>query len=111
VDFNHYQNATDKTAIYPSAGKGNPAALNYVLVALGGEAGEVLNKWKKYLRDGTSLDELYPLIADELGDILWYCARAALEMGYSFSDVADQNLFKLENRQKREVLSGSGDNR
>lgn len=111
MDFSTYQSATDSTAIYPSAGKGNFEALNYVLVSLGGEAGEILNKWKKYLRDGTSLPELYPAMIEELGDILWYCARAATEMGYTFDDVVIANLDKLESRRQRNVLSGSGDHR
>lgn len=111
MEFSKYQNATNSTAIYPQAGTGQPAALNYVIVALAGEAGELLNKWKKYLRDGTPLDELYPLIVEEAGDMYWYLARLAMEMGYSSDAIAQTNLQKLEDRKRRDVLSGSGDHR
>jgi|SRR4029077_1133412 NTP pyrophosphatase (non-canonical NTP hydrolase) len=111
MDFNTYQTATDTTAIYTHAGQGDTVAVNYAILGLIGEAGEIANKWKKHYRDGISLDELYPVIASELGDVLWYAARLALEMGYSFSMVAEENLQKLQYRKQREVLTGSGDDR
>lgn len=54
---------------------------------------------------------MYPLIANELGDVLWYAARLALEMGYNFNLIAEGNLEKLQYRQQRNELTGSGDNR
>lgn len=111
MDFAAYQSATDSTAIYPKAGTGDWTAINYAIVALAGESGELANKWKKFLRDGTPVEELYPVMIAELGDILWYMARLALEMGYSLDTVAQDNLAKLEFRRRRDALSGSGDNR
>jgi len=49
--------------------------------------------------------------ADEVGDVLYYAARLALEMGYSFNLVAESNLEKLQYRKQRDVLTGSGDDR
>lgn len=111
MDFNTYQSATDATAIYPQAGTGHPNAVNYAILGLIGEAGEIANKWKKHLRDGTPLEELFPLLAGETGDVLWYLARLCMEMGYSLDEVAAMNLDKLEMRRTRHVLSGSGDDR
>jgi NTP pyrophosphatase (non-canonical NTP hydrolase) len=111
MDFNNYQTATDKTAIYTHAGRGDSNAVNYVILGLIGEAGEIANKWKKHYRDGIPLEDLYPAIAGELGDVLWYAARLALEMGFSFNLVAEQNLEKLSYRQQRDTLTGSGDTR
>jgi hypothetical protein len=111
VDFATYQNATDKTAIYPEAGSGSEAAINYVLVALVGEAGGALNKWKKYLRGDVPLEEILPLITGELGDFLYYWARACVEMGQSAPMVAQDNLQKLDDRKKRGVLQGFGSHR
>lgn len=111
MDFNVYQAATDRTAIYPQAGTGSVAAINYAILGLVGEAGEIANKWKKHFRDGIPLEELLPIISDEVGDVIWYVARLAKEMGYSFNLVAEHNLEKLSYRHEREVLTGSGDNR
>lgn len=47
----------------------------------------------------------------ELGDVLWYVAAAARELGFDLSDVAHANLDKLHDRAARGVLQGSGDNR
>ena len=38
-------------------------------------------------------------------------AAVAEEIRYVLDDVADQNLRKLQSRQERGVLKGSGDNR
>jgi hypothetical protein len=47
----------------------------------------------------------------EAGDALWYLARFALETGYGFNSVAQENLAKLNDRQKRGVLQGHGSDR
>ena len=50
-------------------------------------------------------------MAKELGDVLWYVAQLATELGLDLDDVAEANLEKLLSRQRRGVLSGSGDDR
>lgn len=96
-------------AIYPAQGD------NYSYPALGlvGESGEVAEKIKKIIRDqdGVLTDENRIEIAKELGDVLWYIAILADEMGVTLDKVAEGNLEKLNSRKKRGVLSGSGDNR
>jgi NTP pyrophosphatase (non-canonical NTP hydrolase) len=47
----------------------------------------------------------------ELGDVLWYVARAAAELDVHPSDVAKDNIEKLKSRKERNVLGGSGDER
>lgn len=112
--FNHYQRATKKTAFgvcapTPDEQKPDLETLMYVAVALGGETGELQEKIKKYNREG---DEQYLEDAkDELGDIMWYFARMADELGTDMDTVAEQNLDKLLSRQERNKLTGEGDNR
>ena len=50
-------------------------------------------------------------VASELGDVLWYCAALAQDLGVSLSVIATQNLDKLEGRKQRNVIHGEGDSR
>ncbi len=50
-------------------------------------------------------------IAAELGDVLWYAAVLADFLGLSLGDIAQRNIDKLADRQRRSVLGGAGDNR
>lgn len=110
--FSNYQDDIAATAIYPEAGTGSVMALAYVGLGLG-EAGEIQGKIKKILRDndGELTDEIRLEIAKEVGDLQWYVARAAEELGYTLEEIARANVAKLQSRQKRGVLGGSGDNR
>ncbi len=110
--FDEFQDATVSTAVYPQAGSGSVLALSYVGLGLG-EAGEVQGKLKKVIRDdaGVLSPAVRDAIAAELGDVLWYVARLATELGVSLDDVAAANLAKLESRANRGTLSGSGDDR
>jgi NTP pyrophosphatase (non-canonical NTP hydrolase) len=47
----------------------------------------------------------------ELGDVLWYCATMADELGVNLEDVAISNINKLADRLNRGKIKGSGDNR
>ena len=79
------------------------------VLGLAGEAGEIVEKYKKHLRDGSELDTFD--LAKELGDVLFYVAAVAADIGYDLRDVAELGLSKLEDRKKRGVLKGSGDSR
>ena len=50
-------------------------------------------------------------IVKEIGDVLWYCATLARDLGYELDDVAQINVDKLRSRMQRHIISGSGDNR
>jgi len=78
-----------------------------------GEAGEVQGKIKKIIRDngGIITPEATEEIKKELGDTLWYIASMCENLGITLGDVANSNIEKLHDRQKRGVLNGSGDNR
>jgi len=50
-------------------------------------------------------------IAAEIGDVLWYCAALANDLGFELSALAAANLSKLQGRKDRGKISGDGDNR
>jgi len=112
MKMNEYQDFTMVTALYPGAGEGTVAALAYCGLGLG-EAGEVQGKIKKIIRDDNSniSEEKKAEIAAELGDVLWYLARTAAEIGYPLENIAEANVAKLLDRRARNVVAGSGDNR
>lgn len=109
MEFKEYQKKAQETAIYP--GKGQHLA--YPCLGLNGEAGEVAEKYKKVLRDqnGRLSPEIKEQIALELGDVLWYVADIAFELGYQLSTIADMNIKKLQSRKERDKIKGDGDNR
>lgn len=120
--FNNYQEDTGITAVYPDAGQESERAVNYVILGLAGEAGEIANKWKKLFRDGPNFAtnpvvywdyyaKLREDILNELQDVLWYASQLATELGIAFGDVAANNIRKLNDRKQRNVLHGSGDDR
>jgi NTP pyrophosphatase (non-canonical NTP hydrolase) len=83
------------------------------VLGLNGEAGEVAEKLKKIIRDknGEISETDKQELAKELGDVLWYLAVFAHDLGMSFDEIAATNLQKLADRQNRNMLRGSGDNR
>ena len=109
MDFHTYQQRSRATACYPDAGA-NPI---YPTLGLCGEAGEVADKVKKVLRDqgGEFSAEVIAALQLELGDVLWYVAQLATELGLELDQVAEANLDKLASRSARNVISGSGDSR
>jgi NTP pyrophosphatase (non-canonical NTP hydrolase) len=50
-------------------------------------------------------------LSKELGDVLWYVSALACEINVSLSTIAEENIDKLNSRQERGKLQGSGDNR
>ena len=79
-----------------------------VLLGLGEEAGEVQGKVKKLVRDKAFSKSD---IIKELGDCLFYVTAIANYLGSNLQEVANINLNKLHDRQKRNKLQGSGDDR
>ncbi len=67
-----YQEKACETAIFPKH-----QAMEYLTLGLTGEAGEIANKVKKFIRDGAVKDEYLEKriqIGYGIGDVLWYCA-------------------------------------
>lgn len=102
--FNEYQQKTEKLMITT----GNTRLIENTL-GLIGEAGEVAEYVKKYMRDGTTIDK--KKMSKELGDVLFYVSALAGWLDEDLSEVAHENIDKLTDRKERGVLGGSGDSR
>lgn len=117
MEFNSYQVRAFITAVYPNLGSN----ILYPAIGIAGEAGELLDKIKKAWRNSgvmkpssilsTLTEKQISDIAKELGDILWYVAAFATEMGLELNDIAAINLEKLANRHNNNTIKGEGDNR
>jgi len=109
MQLNEYQKKAKSYAIYPESYR-----ITYPALGLAGEAGEIANKVKKLIRDEYNKEDYEQKkvdIAFEIGDVLWYCAALAQDLGVSLSVIASQNLDKLESRKQRDAIKGDGDNR
>ena len=109
ITADYYESQSGQTAIFPKE-----KALEYLALGLTSEAGEVAGKVKKLIRDGEDVEgfEMKKIaIASEVGDVLWYCAMMAKEVGVPLNTIMQMNLEKSRSRKERGKLSGSGDNR
>ena len=88
--------------------KGNDRLVENVL-GLVGEAGEIAEKIKKQIRDGKLVAG--EDIIKELGDVVFYVTALANYYDSDLGEVLQKNVDKLNSREERGVLGGSGDNR
>ena len=104
--FSEYQEFVASMKAYPER-----YGIIYPALGLCGEAGEIAEKVKKWLRgdEWSGLDKA--ALLKELGDPLWYITSLAADLGYTLQDVVDVNVEKLSSRKNRGVLKGSGDDR
>lgn len=109
MTLNEYQEKAMASAIYPKE-----HALVYPALKLAGESGEVAEKIGKRLRDkgGNLTDPDFKAdLIKEIGDVIWYCAALANDLGVGLDEIGAANIAKLTSRKERGVLQGSGDNR
>lgn len=112
MTLDEYQASARSLAVYPQH-----ARILYPALKLAGEAGEVTEKLGKLMRDegyqaGQELtQEQNQSLVKELGDVLWYVANLAADLGVSLESVGEMNLAKLRSRKERGVITGSGDDR
>lgn len=103
-----YQRAAQTSAVYPE-----DKAIEYLILGLASEAGEVAGKYKKIIRDKYGLMDAdsKAALADEIGDVLWYVAMLSMELGFSLDTIAINNAVKLSDRMSRGAIRGDGDKR
>ena len=110
LSINEYQQRAHITADY--RWKENNEYF-YPVMGLAEEAGEVVGKFAKAVRDtnGVIDDERREAIKKELGDVCWFVAELSTILDLQLEDVMQGNLDKLASRAARGVIHGSGDNR
>lgn len=110
MELNDYQKKALSTALHPDKSR-----VVYPAMGLASEAGEVLGKIKKWIRgddgDGPMSEERRLALRDELGDVLWYVAVLARDLGFELDEIAKLNIEKLSSRKERGALRGDGDKR
>lgn len=84
--------------------------LEYLILGLNEEAGEVAGKRKKQIRKDPGTESFDAMI-EEAGDCLWYISQIVHFLHVPLSEVAQRNLDKLQSRMDRDKIKGSGDKR
>lgn len=104
MNFDAYQQVARTTAKYPDAGEN----LYYPALGLAGEAGEVFEKVAESVRTAEYLsEESHALLSKEFGDVLWYSAALASELGMLLSEVTLEE--SVEVFQASRVVPQDGD--
>lgn len=93
MDFEEYQRLAARTDRVDKA-----TDVIVPLLGLGGEAGSLLTEYKKLLRDGAAHAKFPAILAEELGDILWYVSTIASRMHLDLAEIAMMNLAKIQDR-------------
>lgn len=70
--------------------------IDNAVLGISGEAGEIADLWKKHRYQGHEFDAAK--VADEIGDVLFYLARLADQIGKPLTAIADANISKLQRR-------------
>lgn len=73
-----------------------PPAILHAIVGIGSESGELQDALKKALVYHAPLD--FGNIKEEIGDLLHYIARLIATCGWTFEEVMDANVEKLQKR-------------
>lgn len=110
MTFDEYQKHALKTVVrHPDP------MMDKTIWAMGisGEAGEVIEKWKKIMAydKGVLSDEKLTELSKEMGDVIWYIAVFADSLGIKLESIIKQNINKLNSRKNRNKIMGRGDNR
>ena len=75
------------------------ARLLTAVIGLQSETGEFAEIVKKCIFQGKKLDESVKFhLKRELGDIIWYWSQGVMSLGYTPSEVIQENINKLEKR-------------
>ncbi len=74
--------------------------LTYGVLGLNGEAGEVAEDLKKYLRKSTKFKDLKQSVALELGDVVYYVNHIAKTLGTDLEGILELHARKMNSRKE-----------
>lgn len=78
-------------------------------IGLATESGEFLDALKKHVFYGKDLDTVN--LGEEMGDLFWYCAIVADELGLDLSKVMETNIAKLKARYGEKFTEEAAESR
>lgn len=102
MKFKDYVKKAEDTAVFDKT-----TGHAYLAMGLAGEAGEVLEHFKKSIRNGfrNGRADLDPArldsVKDELGDVIWYWVVLVKHLGLDPEDIFQGNIDKLTERYKK----------
>jgi NTP pyrophosphatase (non-canonical NTP hydrolase) len=88
--------STDFEAIRNRMNSVRAIRLQHAQLGIASEGGEIADQLKKSFFYGKTLDTVN--LAEELGDLFWYMALAANELGIDFDRIMEINIAKLAKR-------------
>lgn len=107
VDLPIYQAFTPTTFVVPEYP--TTAVDAYLFSGLAAEAGEVVGNYAKYVRGDFDKRELASRTHKELGDVLYFVSQISNEFDFNIEDILRDNMTKLEDRMKKNKISGDGE--
>lgn len=95
MELRTYQREAIRTDRTP---KGEKDSVMVPLLGLAGEVGSLLTEYKKWLREGERYRPFTDQVSEEIGDVLWYLANLASKLDLDLSDIAEENVAKIQER-------------
>ena len=93
MNFKEYQKECKRTATFWGT---DCECLSNMCMGIAGEAGEIVDYFKKVLYQGRELD--INKVKEEMGDLLWYMAGLADRLNIDLDEVTNLNIQKLQKR-------------
>jgi NTP pyrophosphatase (non-canonical NTP hydrolase) len=75
--------------------------LNYAVIAVNGEAGEIAEWYKKAVLRGNKIGLTDRDLQEEIGDVLYYLTRICNLKGWTLKEIMDINKVKLDGRKQK----------
>jgi NTP pyrophosphatase (non-canonical NTP hydrolase) len=102
MNFQDYEDEAAKSDCIPLTGR---EKLQFLVLGLNEEAGEISRIVKKLIRDDIVEETFLEDVKHKIGDVLWYLCAIARNSNITMSDVAERNLEFLTDRW----LTNTGD--
>lgn len=101
--------STDFEAMAKRISSKESLRLLHSAIGLATEAGEIQDCLKKHIFYGKDLDRVN--LKEEMGDVFWYLAILADELGVDFTEVMEKNIQKLKARYGEKFTEEKAANR